>query len=199
MSGDGLQELVLAGVVHELRHPLTVIEGQRTLLGDELFGPVTPEMRRALDTIGRQTHKITRILAELEGADVDSFAAADAALFDFAAVVRSALLERGRTPGELPPTWLLGHEASCRRLVDEVLSFVPEEATVVLQHAGPREVVLALRSGGRLDELGGDVLWYSRVVARRHGGRVTSSTHAGAAELRVRLATRVTPGKGRQG
>lgn len=53
----------LAVLAHELRTPLTSVEGWVELLLDGSLGPLTPEQRRAVATIGRNTERVRTLLA----------------------------------------------------------------------------------------------------------------------------------------
>lgn len=181
----------IAGAVHDLRHPVTIIEGQRQLLSDGLLGPVTPAMTEALDSLGRQTVRMTEILAELEEVVTAEPGAIEE--FDLGGVVIEQWQTLFTQPAPtLPSALLIGDRTSCAALVYEVLTCSGPDVVVGLGPAPPGGVVFSVRgpSGGPLDGLATDVLWCSRVVARRHGGHVTLSGRDGSGtELRVRLRT----------
>jgi len=181
----------IAGAVHDLRHPVTIIEGQRQLLEEGLLGPVTPAMTEALGALERQTIRMTEILAELEG--VVTREAGEIQEFDLALLIQEqwrALFDE--PPPRLPSMLITGDRASCATMVAEILGCSGSNVVVALALAPPAGVALSVRgpSGGTLDGLAADVLWYSRVVARWHGGHVTISGRDGSGtELRVRLRT----------
>jgi signal transduction histidine kinase len=186
-----LLKRAIEGAVHDLRHPVTIIEGQRQLLGEGLLGPVTPAMTEALSALERQTYRMTEILAELEAVVLSE--PGEIERFDLALVVEEewrALFDQ--PPPRLPSTPINGDRRACSAMLNEILSCSGSNVVVGLGEAPPTGVAVSVRgpSGGPLDGLVADVLWYSRVVARRHGGHVTISGREGSGtELRVRLRT----------
>ncbi len=193
MSEEGARLLrrMVAGAVHDLRHPVTVIEGQRRLLEEGLLGALTPAMHEAVLALERQTVRMTRILQEVEAASrQESGPVCEFDLADLFAEQWSDLFDS--PPPRLARGVLEGDRAACAALVAEVLAYVGSGVVVVLDTVGPSSVVLTVRGPiiDRLDALTADVLWCSRVTARRHGGHVTISGRGGSsAELRVQLAT----------
>ncbi len=181
----------IAGAVHDLRHPVTVIEGQRQLLEEGLLGPVTPAMTEALSALARQTVRMTEILAELEGVVANEPGAIEE--FDLATLVQEQWRALFDEPApRLPSTLIIGDRGACAGMVAELLACSGANVVVALVSAPPAGVALSVRgaSAGALDGLAADVLWYSRVVARWHGGHVTIGGRDGSgSELRVRLRT----------
>lgn len=181
----------IAGAVHDLRHPVTIIEGQRQLLEEGLLGPVTPAMTEALGALERQTIRMTEILAELEGVVIRE--PGEIEEFDLAPLIQErwqAVFDE--PPPRLPSAPIIGDRASCAAMLAEILGCSGSNVVVALAPAPPAGVVVSLRGppGGALDGLAADVLWYSRVVARWHGGHVMISGRDGSGtELRVRLRT----------
>lgn len=187
-----LLQRAIAGAVHDLRHPVTVMEGQRRLLADGLLGPLTPAMSQAMEALERQTVRMTRILEELDA--VSRRDVGPVTDFDLALVVEEQWRARfASPPPALVSVRIQGDRPACAALIAEVLASAGPEVQVALRTVAPSGVLLSLRCapGGCLDDLGEDVLWCSRVVARWHGGHLTIDRHGGnGAELRVRIATR---------
>ena len=114
----------IAGAVHDLRHPVTIIEGQRQLLEEGLLGPVTPAMTEALGALERQTIRMTEILAELEG--VVTREAGEIQEFDLALLIQEqwrALFDE--PPPRLPSMLITGDRASCATMVEPPPSWGP--------------------------------------------------------------------------
>ena len=191
-----LRRHFVAGAVHDLRHPVTVIEGQRRLLVDGYLGPVTAEMADGLAVIGRQVDRLAQILSELEGAGVPASEPSSADWFD----LRALLGEVSGQAQDSEPVWVLGHRSACRTMLRTLLDEVADRS-VLLRRAGRDAVTITF--GGpppRLDDEHPDVLWYARVVARRHGGNVRVVTLDGDATLALSMVCghgpRTAPGQG---
>lgn len=54
-----------ATISHELRSPLTTIEGYVEMLGDGDAGEITPQQRKMLDTIGRNSVRLRQLIEDL--------------------------------------------------------------------------------------------------------------------------------------
>jgi len=54
-----------AAVSHELRAPITTIEGYLEMLADGEAGPLAPQQRKMLDTIGRSSVRLRRLIGDL--------------------------------------------------------------------------------------------------------------------------------------
>ncbi len=70
---DRLRHEFVSVASHELKTPLNVILGYVSLVGEGLYGPVTPEQRGVLRTVEGQAHHLTRLVQRL--LDVSRFRA----------------------------------------------------------------------------------------------------------------------------
>jgi signal transduction histidine kinase len=114
----------LAVLAHELRTPLTSVEGWVELLLDGSLGPLSPEQRRAVATIGRNAERARTLLSGTAAPHrpVDVAAVARAALDVIRPAARLAdLTLEGRVPtdGSLLAT---GDEAALERALLNVLA-----------------------------------------------------------------------------
>ena len=84
--------LVRAAVVgHELRAPLTSIEGWVEILLDGALGDLTPEQARAVEVIGRNAQRLRAIVADLRSTQPSSTPAGGRAPVELGAVVAVAV------------------------------------------------------------------------------------------------------------
>ena len=72
MSADEDWQNRAAVVGHELRAPLTSIEGWVEILLDGALGDLTPEQARAVEVIGRNAQRLRAIVADLRSAQPSS-------------------------------------------------------------------------------------------------------------------------------
>ena len=70
---DRLKAEFVSVASHELKTPLSVIRGYVSLLRDEVYGSVTPEQKKVLNSVGDQTDRLGRLIQQL--LDVSRFEA----------------------------------------------------------------------------------------------------------------------------
>lgn len=70
---DRLKAEFVSVASHELKTPLSVIRGYVSLLRDEVYGPVPPEQKKILGSVGDQTDRLGRLIQQL--LDVSRFEA----------------------------------------------------------------------------------------------------------------------------
>jgi signal transduction histidine kinase len=68
VSADEDWQARAAVVGHELRAPLTSIEGWVEILLDGALGELTPEQARAVEVIGRNAQRLRSLVADLRSA-----------------------------------------------------------------------------------------------------------------------------------
>jgi two-component system phosphate regulon sensor histidine kinase PhoR len=92
VSADEEWQARASVVAHELRAPLTSIEGWVEILLDGALGELTPEQARAVEVIGRNAHRLRRLVAELRSSTPStSGRAPDGAAVDLGSVVGAAV------------------------------------------------------------------------------------------------------------
>jgi signal transduction histidine kinase len=141
----------MATMSHELRTPLNAIGGYAQLLEDQVYGPVTPEQRQALERIVRSQRRLLGLindvlnLARVESGRVD-YSIADVALgevaAELAAMVEPQMGEKGLTyRAELspsPPRVRADREKLVQillNLLSNAIKFTPSGGSVTLRYA----------------------------------------------------------------
>jgi signal transduction histidine kinase len=91
VSADEDWQARAAVVGHELRAPLTSIEGWVEILLDGALGELTPEQARAVEVIGRNAQRLRSLVADLRSAEPSAAPSGGRGPVDLGAVVSAAV------------------------------------------------------------------------------------------------------------
>lgn len=188
---DGLKDQFVQNVTHELRTPLSIIQGYIQLLGDEALGELLPEQREAVSIIGKRAAGLQRLCDDLttmlqtqaqvpKRVSVDFGQLAHELIADFKLEAKSAGL---RLLADIDPDlpMLQGDPDHLRQVLDNLISnaikFTPTggRVTVRLEPVGESIVVEVRDTGVGIppDQLGDVFRRFYQIdgsITRRYGG-----------------------------
>lgn len=64
-ASDELRHSILAMVTHDMRSPLTSVEGSLVLIVDEVYGPVQPKLKKILRRVSSEVNRLIRLSNDL--------------------------------------------------------------------------------------------------------------------------------------
>jgi two-component system, OmpR family, sensor kinase len=187
---------IFSVLVHELRSPLTVVQGFADTLGQRLEELDPKSIRDAVDAIGRAARQARTVIDDLDEAErvqVDSLSPHKEPV-DLAEVVRRTIGKRQVQFSQTQAVWAEADEAMIERAIESLLGnttkFTPPGTPVAVEiheRAGNVDIAIADEGPGiPLDErsrlftkfgrLSGNVpgmglgLYIARGIARAHGG-----------------------------